>query len=750
MDGVNPAATNTAWPTISLSTYNGYIRNGATGAKPLNLPLITIGGANTALVRRPPVGESVNDPVLYGERLYSKVSLRIMLSDVANDISALPTVTPTAPVQLDGNWNAAVPNNGTAYGPISAATPPIARSAGVQTISTAQPTAANAAFIEITAPAVGNFFHTPVFPLTVSWGAPVQNVQMNCTVVIATPTPQFQNCTNNAGGNLPNIPAGAVMNSPVVDGVSVPVTTINAPGAGNNLTYTVSTTVPFASNTFFMRDKNSLAWNIVTCTGWGRPPAVASLRLTNCTGVPATNAGANVITTDALQARDSGTIGGFIKIDMQDAAGAWRDVTMEILNYGIGDRNQAGGACGDPSPNAILRIQRLRDNASVCHYANSTIASDYWPQTLFDPREALLRDTVPLDVNANIQKDVFFGGVMHYIALDVRNLSRWFQGAGAYAGGSGPQAFNTGGYSVYFSDRRNNRNGNVETGEYGFEDFVNPASGTGTPNGVLDAGEDINANNALDTYGQFPAYNGVVNAQPPGAIAPLVAVSRPWTQIDTPGAMTSRAIFFRRALKLVNGGLGNIVAPGFTVVTENPVYVQGDWNASQAGFSPTDGHVATSVIADAVTLLSNEWTDRNSYVNPYCPVANTGLCGAANQRNRGTPAFYRLAIIGGKGIAFPQPAATATDFGTDGGAHNFLRYLENGNQAVNYRGSIATFFYNRQAVGTFKCCTTVYSAPARNYAFDTDFLNPALLPPLTPVFRDLNALGFSQELRPGK
>jgi hypothetical protein len=215
--------------------------------------------------------------------------------------------------------------------------------------------------------------------------------------------------------------------------------------------------------------------------------------------------------------------------------------------------------------------------------------------------------------------------------------------------------------------------------------------------------------------------------------------------------MSNRAILFRRALKLINGGLGNIIAPGFTVVTENPVYVQGDWNTAQAGFLNNDGHVPTSVIADAVTLLSNEWIDRNSFINPYCPAPNVGLCGAANSRNRGTPSFYRLAIIGGKGMAFPQPAGTATDFGTDGGAHNFLRYLENGNnQAVNYRGSIATFYYNRQAVGTFKCCTTVYGPPTRNYAFDTDFLNPALLPPLTPVFRDLNALGFSQELRPGK
>ena len=749
-DGLNPLTANDNWPTISLSAYNGYIRNGATGAKALNLPLITIGGANTALVRRAPATENVSDPLLYGERLYSKVSLRIMLSDFANDISALPQVSAAAPVLLDGNWNAAPPAG---YGPVSAANAPIARSAGVQTIQTVANTAAGDTFIQIAAPAVGNFYHLPVFPQTISWGPPLQQVQVNCTAIvpaIAPNPPQFQNCTKVGGGGLPNVPAGAVMNSPVVDGVSVPVTTTNSPGGGlpAMFTFNVSSTAPFAANSFWMRDRNTLGWNLVTCLGWASTP---TLRLTNCTNVPATNAGAAAITTGALQARDSGTIGGYIKIDMQDTAGVWRDVTTEILNYGIGAPNQSGAGCGDPSPNAILRIQRLRDNAGTCHYAGSTIASDYWPQTLFDTREALLRDVVPLDVNNNLQRDVNFGGVMHYIALDVRNLSRWFQGLGAYAGGSGTQAFNTGGYSVYFSDRRNNRDANaLETGEYGFEDIVNPADPNGTPNGALDPGEDVNANAIVDVYGAVPNYNGVRSALPPGAVAPFNAASGPGTLINTPGAMTNRAIFFRHALKLVNGGLGNIVAPGLTVVTENPVYVQGDWNAAAPGFSSTDGHVATSVIADAVTLLSNQWTDWNSFLNPYCPAPSVGKCLAANSRNRATPAYYRLAIIGGKGMAFAQPAGTATDFGTDGGAHNFLRYLENGNQPVNYMGSIATFYYNRQAVGTFKCCTTVYGAPTRNYAFDTDFLNPALLPPLTPVFRDLNALGFSQELRPGK
>jgi hypothetical protein len=174
-----------------------------------------------------------------------------------------------------------------------------------------------------------------------------------------------------------------------------------------------------------------------------------------------------------------------------------------------------------------------------------------------------------------------------------------------------------------------------------------------------------------------------------------------------------------------------------TIVSENPVYIHGDYNApgTFAG-----AHAATSVIADAVTLLSNNWNDRNSLINPYAP----------GNRTRAANAWYRVAIVAGKGAAFLQPAGTATDFGTDGGTHNFLRYLEGGGGTLNYRGSIATFFYNRQAVGTYKCCSTVYGAPTRTYNFDSDFLTPALLPPNTPVFRDVNAVGFSQELRPGK
>jgi hypothetical protein len=65
---------------------------------------------------------------------------------------------------------------------------------------------------------------------------------------------------------------------------------------------------------------------------------------------------------------------------------------------------------------------------------------------------------------------------------------------------------------------------------------------------------------------------------------------------------------------------------------------------------------------------------------------------------------------------------------------------------------MATFYYSRQATGTFKGNqSTVYEVPSiRIFNFDTDFKTPSLLPPNTPVFRDMNAVGFSQELRPGR
>jgi hypothetical protein len=584
---IGSSLNDPTWTNLSESTYNFNIRNGRTGARRLDLPITAFGGGPIELVRRPVVNEHVTAPAVLQERFFSMASLRILLSDTAADITNLPTVTSTPPIEL---------------------------------------------------------------------------------------------------GLLE--PAG----------------------------YTVSS-APM------------------------RPPFAQT---------------PDVATTGLRVPFNTPLLGGYIKIEKQTAPGTWVDVTLEILSLGLNSRQYisdlpgAASMCADSTPNAIIRMQRPWDNGNVC-YTNTQLTTDggapyllasrrYVPNVLYDPREAALRDAAPTSM--------VFAGIIHYIELDARNLSRWFSGAmpasSCSPSCSGTNSLNVNGYTVYFSDRRGNRNAaNAETGELGFEDIVNPASGTGTPNNTLNTGEDFNGNGTLETYGRIARVPYGVPATWAGMAAPLQSSTLIWSNTGTTDqyaiARRNPPIFFRRALKISNGALGNLVAPGLTIASENPAYLQGNWNANSSGFG--NPHVATAIIADAVTLLSNDWNDRNSLLYPHQHDATT--------LRHASDTWYRAAIISGKGIAFPQPSGTSADYGTDGGAHNFLRYIENwsGHQ-LNFRGSIVSFFRSRQGVGTYKCCAIVYSPPTRGYNFDTEFLTPSLLPPRTPMFRDVNLTGFAQIIRP--
>jgi hypothetical protein len=627
------------WTSVSTGTYSNRIRNGRTGAKRLDLPLVSDGAVPVDLIRRPSLTSPDTNQVL-DQRFFSMASLRVLLSDRSADITDLQTVTSTAPVNLAR----------------------LARDVGYRT------------------------------GLGVNW---VNGVPLALAGAYVA-----------SGGKGYRLPLGA----PIAD--------------------------------------------------------------------------------------------GFLKIERQTRDGAWSDVTVEILNRGFTGRNlasnatwnTAGTTCAaaaadDPSPNAVIRLQRVRDNPSV-GYTNcghsaggvwSTSAENYLPLVLYDAREGARRDdaadtgTVPL-----------FGGVMHYVELDVNNLRLWLA--------THPDTMDVTGFVFYLSDRRGNKNlgsdgvampragadgvlytaddfgtDDLETGELGFEDFINPASALSVANGALDPGEDVNGNGVLDVYGGVPRLYPTVGtayrmAGDP-AWVPATGATGAWAQgaattlttaVQVNEARVNPPVFFRRALKVVNGGYtsGTLRLPrngtqGLAIVTENPLYLQGDYNAPNAagtdfGATPGTDHVSASVIADAVTLLSNSYNDIGEFMSPHTIASN---------RNASTT-WYRVAVISGKGLNFTRPSSNSedhTDFGTDGGAHNFLRYIENwSGDSLNYRGSIVSFYINRQAVGTYKCCDVVYSPPTRGYKFDSDFLTPTLLPPRTPMFRDINTLTFRQVLRPNQ
>jgi len=451
-------------------------------------------------------------------------------------------------------------------------------------------------------------------------------------------------------------------------------------------------------------------------------------------------------------AKDWPLVTGWLRVEYHDAAGNWNNVTQEWLNEGFARGsvvpNAEGGVANAVHPKAILMFQMIPTVAYLNNVATpANTPYKYFPINLYDPREGEIRDANPL---ANGNTSCAISGIMNVVELNMDTLRIWLAGGAGMAGKNGANVESTtqNGYVVYFSDRRSaigtDGTQNTLNGEYNYQDVVNPNDAAGAPNGVLDAGEDIRGDGVFRNVG--------ANGEGTGFGVAGAAANNPTTRIascDTTG-QANRVTGARHALKLVNGSSTHLPGTGsgggVTVASENPVYVQGNWNANAAGGTNfTSAHVPSGVIADSVTLLSVAYTDLRSLQQPTQlgnrPAAQT---------------YFRLAIAAGKNVPFPHPAwapaccgSNFDDFGTDGGVHNFLRYLENwGGVNSNYRGSLISFYYSRQGVGTFKCCLRVYGAPNRNYSFDNDFLDPSKLPPGTPRFQDIDNLGYAQDFRP--
>jgi len=736
---------NPLWTNISLGAMNyaGTLRNGATGATPLNLGIVLLGNGTTQavdLIRRPVVGESTSVTNL---RYYTQASLRILLSDNANDIMSLPCIFDTSTQPLD----------------LSTLAMPVASWSGTAATLRTQMNTRNTASPSL---------NTPPVPLAASGAVWKTATAYSTADGYWLPTPN---------GNTPNgTPYATGFGLPVIKGfIKIELqTTYGTPanicGTGKDVTLEV------LSYGYAGRNINPQGGGLVSGTGFSTSEPILALPVSQ---VPA-------------------PVGGT--------------------------------ACQDVHPNAIIRLERVRDNPSnyaknnlntQCGVTNSAIGSvatqtapgayingttesgvpaDYWPNALFDPREGQLRDFSPTGTlgGINYSQMVTLGGVMQYIEVDAKNLAGYLGGAGVYASGSGHSSFDStnapNDFEVYISDRRGNYTASAltnawpplspnghETGEYGWDDFVNLTNPLACPNGTQDTGEDLDGlgTTGFYTYGWDPTYmmgqygmyslagpgnlfgassatNAITAASATNLTCAVGSPSKVWPMAYVLHANEARENpnpFFRRAIKIMDGNLltalGTCVGGvpcGLAIATENPAYIWGDFNANSGGggFSASDPNVAASVNADAVTLLSNNYNDVNSFAFPYA-FTNSG---GANVRNAVTT-WYRTAIMAGKGISFPQPTGTNQDFGTDGGVHNFLRFNENwGGQKLNYLGSIISMYTNRQATGTYKCCNTVYSAPTRGYTFDVEFLTPALLPPRTPLFRDVNTTGFTQLLLP--
>ena len=141
---------------------------------------------------------------------------------------------------------------------------------------------------------------------------------------------------------------------------------------------------------------------------------------------------------------------------------------------------------------------------------------------------------------------------------------------------------------------------------------------------------------------------------------------------------------------------------GLTVATDLPIYVWGNYN--------TVSKKGSSLLGDAITLLSPAWTDANS---------NQTL----DQRIPTALAVNACVMAG--------HVATINGGTYSGGLENLFRFLEKwSGVTVTYKGSIIDLWYSRKATAPWG--NGCYAAPNRNWSYDTDMLSPSNWPPGAP------------------
>ncbi|MGC2235966.1 MAG: hypothetical protein WA584_07385 [Pyrinomonadaceae bacterium] len=374
--------------------------------------------------------------------------------------------------------------------------------------------------------------------------------------------------------------------------------------------------------------------------------------------------------------------------------------------------------------------------ASFDNWVASRVAIVPFPIQLFDTREGNRYDNTT-DLTAN---NVYKNGVMSVIDIDVANLRSFLSGTWdgkfptttkfAQANGNvGLKSSNVPqnrGWVVYVSDRRGDYDFD---GKYKMED-VNPNS-----NSTLD--EDVDN-------------DGTIDIDTTNEAAPQDA------EYEAGYSAVTDHRYYRRAARLINGtvlpGSYDTTTPantrGFTFASENGVYVEGNYNATGATIASgsnvttsnaylpynTAQHIPASVSGDGVTVLSNNWNDGQSFAFPNSPDSRPA-----------TGTQQRFAMISGDSLTASVPNPTMSFEGYNGGLNNLIRFMESwSGDRMNYSGSMINLFNSYNSNGRFKCCTTVYKAPNRDWTFEDSYTDPNRLPPATPFVYFITFTGFER------
>ena len=174
-------------------------------------------------------------------------------------------------------------------------------------------------------------------------------------------------------------------------------------------------------------------------------------------------------------------------------------------------------------------------------------------------------------------------------------------------------------------------------------------------------------------------------------------------------------------LMQLTGGSSRQLVDETTFATDNPLYIDGDFN--------TVSTKGSALIGDAINFLGNNWDDGKTCDN--------NLTGADAGNNGETQITVRAALFGG----YSPTTAPGGTYG--GGLHNYMRYHERwSGVTADFKGALIGLWVSQQATGNWCQGSDCYEPPIRNWGWDTRFADPDFWPPFIPSIFGVERVGF--------
>jgi hypothetical protein len=184
---------------------------------------------------------------------------------------------------------------------------------------------------------------------------------------------------------------------------------------------------------------------------------------------------------------------------------------------------------------------------------------------------------------------------------------------------------------------------------------------------------------------------------------------------NSAAAANSYGVRVRNATQLQSTVGGAPVVKGISIISDQAMYLQGNFNLT--------AKIPAAVMVDSLNILSANWSN---------DASSTASLGSRTP----TATTINSAFVSGTDTTGGNEGAGGFNGAYNGGLENYPRFHENwnGNVTLTYRGSFVSLGRPRRVNGAWQFGAPDYTAPIRNWNYDTAFNDAAYLPPITPRF----------------